>query len=287
MASTPPEWPPRPRSRTLWSDLGRLWGSFRGLPVVVQLIFGAVAAVVLFWLVTSPFRGDSTNVATQSPTTVRSTLPPSTTTTVVLPPGDDRTVRTVLDGDSFELSDATKIRLIGIDAPDVETDACFSEEATTYLRQVLPQGANVRLVYDTTRTDRFGRTLAYVYRLTDGLFVNVAAAREGFAILLTTPPNTRHEIEIGVAVDEARNGRRGLWQSCTTTTTTARTATTSGTTAGTTSTTGAPATTTTPPRTTVVPGDACLVLGAMAEFADGAPAVCRLASDNLLRWQAA
>src|SRR5205823_688677 len=127
--------------------------------------------------------GGDTKVASRSSTTVRSTLPLATTTTMPpLPPGDDKAVKSVIDGDSFEVVDGTKIRFIGIDAPDVETNDCFSAEATAHLRELLPAGQAVRLVYDTSTTDRFGRTLAYVYRLPDRLFVNLAMAKDGFAI---------------------------------------------------------------------------------------------------------
>jgi endonuclease YncB( thermonuclease family) len=66
----------------------------------------------------------------------------------------------------------TRIRLIGVDTP--ETGDCFSAEATRYVNELLPAGTRVRLVYDVQRLDAFGRTLAYVYKLTDGVFVNVA-----------------------------------------------------------------------------------------------------------------
>ncbi len=281
--------PPRRRSRTLWSDLGGLWGRFRSQALGVQLLAGAVVVVLILVLLAS--RGDDggdARVASRA-TTTRPTIPPSTTTTVVLPPGDDGVVRTVLDGDSFELADGVKIRLLGIDAPDTETEACFSGDATTHLRRVLPDGTAVRLVYDQTKTDRLNRNLAYVYRVPDGLFVNVALARDGFAIELRTPPNTLHADEIAAAVNEARTANRGLHQVCSTSTTAARSTTTARASA---STTAAPATTTTTvdePTTTsstaaatttstvvvVQRGLICAPAGATAVFSDGSPAVCK------------
>ncbi len=242
MASPPPNWrfpPPRPKPRTLWSDLAGLWDRFRSLPVAAQFITGAVVAVLFLVIVSSLSGPDGTRVATRStttqplPTTTSTTLPP-------LPPGDDRTVQGVIDGDSFELTDGTKVRLIGIDAPDVENDACFSAEAMSHLRDLLPPGTMVRLVYDTDRTERLGRTLAFVYRLPDGLFVNVAMARDGFAVQPSSATNP-HAEEIREAVAEARDAGRGLWEACRTTTTSRRSATT------------APRRATTAPPTTRVP----------------------------------
>ena len=98
----------------------------------------------------------------------------------------------VTDGDSLVVSDGTRIRLIGIDTPEVESDDCYSSEATTHLTELVGPGTRVRLVYDAGRLDRYGRTLAYVYRLPDGLFVNLDLASNGFAQQLTVPPNVRH-----------------------------------------------------------------------------------------------
>lgn len=295
MASNPPDWqmgrPPPRRPRTLWGDLAGLGRGFGALPGFAKLVVITVVLLVLIGVVSLLSRSDEpgTNVASRSSTTLRRLLTTTTTTLPPLPDGDDRVVRDVLDGDSFELTDGTKIRLIGIDAPDLETQDCHSAEATSHLRSLLPTGRNVRIVYDTSRADRLGRTLAYAYRLPDGLFVNVAMARDGFATQLTTEPNTMHAEEIGAAAGEARTAGRGLWQACSTSTTattartatTAATGTTSPTTTGTTEpgpTTTEPGPTSTTPTTQGVPvvfqDSPCSPVGAMARFADGRPARC-------------
>ena len=249
MDPTRPDWqigPPRRRPRTLWSDLAGLWHRFRALPIAAQLL-GAVVVIILVIAIGSLLSGSggSTNVATRS-TTTRPPLTIATTTIPPLPPGDDKAVKSVIDGDSFETLDGVKVRLIGIDAPDVETDDCFSAEATSHLRDLLPAGRPVRLVYDATKTDRFGRTLAYVYRLPDGLLINVAQVKDGFAVQQSTPPNTTHDTEISAAATDAKGANRGLWQACSTTTSSSASgsATTSGTSATTEpATTEAPSTT--------------------------------------------
>lgn len=285
--------------RTLWSDLGGLWRSFRSRGLGVQLLAGAVVVVlILVFLASRGGDGGSERVASRS-TTTRPLPTTTTSSTVVLPPGDDGVVRTVLDGDSLELLDGVKIRLIGIDAPDTETEACYSGDATTHLRQLLPAGTSVRLTYDETRTDRLNRTLAYVYRIPDGLFVNVAIVRDGYATELRTLPNIRHADEIGAAFNEARTANRGLHQVCSTTTTAARSTTTAAratTTAapGTTTTTAEESTTTSSTAATTTTRVAtaqrdvvCLTEGATGVFSDGANAVCARATDGFLRWRAA
>lgn len=297
--------PPGRRPRTLWTDIAGLWRSFRSRGLGVQLLAGAVVVVLILVLLASRGGdGDGEQVASRSSTT-RATVSTSTTTsTVVLPPGDDGVVRTVLDGDSFELTDGKKVRMIGIDAPDVETDACFSGDATTHLRQLLPAGTSVRLAYDQTRSDRLDRTLAYVYRIPDGLFLNVAMVRDGFATDLRTLPNTLHADAIGAAANEARTANRGLHQVCSTTTTSAPRTTTTAVRSTTTAAAGATTTTTTAadePTTTsstvaatttssvaTVPREGiCLTEGASAVFNDGSAAVCSRSPDGFLRWRPA
>jgi micrococcal nuclease len=121
----------------------------------------------------------------------------------------------VVDGDTIELSDGSKVRLIGIDTPESVDPRrpveCLGKEASDHTASLLPPGTGVRLEYDAQREDRYGRTLAYVYRTDDGLFVNAAIARDGFAQQLTIPPNVAKADEIAVAVDEARAEGRGLW----------------------------------------------------------------------------
>lgn len=250
MDPTRPDWqigPPRRRPRTLWSDLGGLWHRFRGLPIAAQLL-GGVVALILVIAIGSLLAGGggSTNVATRS-TTTRPPLTVTSTTVPPLPPGDDKAVKSVIDGDSFETLDGVKVRFIGIDAPDVETDSCFSAEATVHLRQFLPAGQAIRLVYDVTKTDQYGRTLAYVYRLPDGLFINVAQVKDGFAIPQPSQTNVIHNDEIAKAAADAKAANRGLWQACATTTTpaTSRPATTAATTPATTAPPTTQATTTT------------------------------------------
>jgi len=72
----------------------------------------------------------------------------------------------------------------------------------------------VRLVFDVERRDRFGRLLAYVYRARDGVFVNAALVRGGFARTLTIPPNVRFAGRFAALAAEARRAGRGLWSAC-------------------------------------------------------------------------
>lgn len=127
----------------------------------------------------------------------------------------------VVDGDTVRVRlDGTEeaVRLIGIDTPETHGPGglreCFGQEATRRVEALLPKGTRVRVVRDVEPRDRYRRLLAYVYREEDGMFVNLALAREGFAAPLTVPPNVAHAEELVAAAAGARSQSLGLWGRC-------------------------------------------------------------------------
>lgn len=79
---------------------------------------------------------------------------------------------------------------------------------------MLPDGTPVRLERDREARDRYDRLLAYVFRARDGLFVNLALAREGYARPLWIAPNRAYAPDLDAAVAHARSGGLGLWGAC-------------------------------------------------------------------------
>ena len=138
--------------------------------------------------------------------------------TATLPAGVDVVVRKIVDGDTVDVSGGERVRLIGIDTPETKAldrpVGCFGKEASRFMAELLPLGTEVRLVGDTEQRDRFGRLLAYVYRLADGLFVNAELLRRGYAQLLTIPPNIAHTDDFTAIARQAREGSQGLWAAC-------------------------------------------------------------------------
>lgn len=157
-----------------------------------------------------------TTQATVRPTDVPPAVAP--TTDAALPPGEDATVSRVIDGDTVVIATGQTVRLIGIDTPETKDPRkpvqCLGVEAARRTAELLAVATPVRLVFDVERKDRFGRTLAYVYRRSDGLFVNAALVREGFAQVATFPPNVAHSEDFLALQREARNDSRGLWAVC-------------------------------------------------------------------------
>jgi micrococcal nuclease len=138
------------------------------------------------------------------------------TTEPAAPSGSRETVVvSVTDGDTIVVEGGTRVRLIGIDTPEMRMGAeCHGAEATAAMEQLLPVGERVRLVHDVERTDRFGRTLAYVHRVRDELFVNVELLDQGVAQVSTFPPNVAHVDEFLATQQAAREAGRGLWGGC-------------------------------------------------------------------------
>jgi len=135
-----------------------------------------------------------------------------------LPDGPNTIVKRVVDGDTFVISNGDRIRLIGINAPEsVKPDSpleCYGPEASKRTKALLPAGTNIRLVFDRERADRFGRTLAYVFRRSDGLFVNASLLEDGYATTLTIAPNTLYADRFADLQKKAKRQQVGLWGSC-------------------------------------------------------------------------
>jgi len=178
----------------------------------------AVAAVTMAGIIASGCSGtggEAGEPAANDPTVPAPELPATTAVAAPeLPAGQDTTVSRVIDGDTIEVAGGVRVRLIGIDAPEISGGACFGTEAAAEARTLLPMAQRVRLVYDVERLDGYGRTLAYVYSLPDGRFVNLILARDGFAVQATFPPNVVNVEAIGAAAADARIARRGLWSAC-------------------------------------------------------------------------
>jgi micrococcal nuclease len=116
----------------------------------------------------------------------------------------------VVDGDTFYCADGQKIRLIGIDSPELGQGA-FGRQAREALRRLLPAGGAVQLEGDVSRRDRYGRMLAYVWL--GNRMVNEAMVRGGWAVLYTVPPDVKYARRLEGAQNQARAARAGLWAS--------------------------------------------------------------------------
>lgn len=110
----------------------------------------------------------------------------------------------VPDGDSLQLKDGRRIRLLGIDAP--ERGRCMASEARAKLVE-LAQGRHVRL--KNIATDSYGRMLANVLAPGVGL-VQRDLLSSGLARNRSSVSNPYHQV-LKDAGEAARTAKLGIW----------------------------------------------------------------------------
>ncbi len=122
-------------------------------------------------------------------------------------------VSRVIDGDTVQLDDGRRVRLIGVDTPETvhpqKGVEPYGKESSNFTRSML-EGREVYLEYDVQLTDKYGRTLAYVW-LEDGTFFNELLLLEGYAQVATFPPNVKYVERFLEAQKKAREAGAGLW----------------------------------------------------------------------------
>lgn len=122
-------------------------------------------------------------------------------------------VEQVYDGDTLRLQDGRKVRLLGINAPEIASRQRAGEpggeEAKQWLRQRL-QGHSVRLEFDTEKQDKYQRWLAHVFDET-GQHINLELVRHGLAFVSIYPPNLRYSDALLRAELQAERQASGIW----------------------------------------------------------------------------
>lgn len=118
---------------------------------------------------------------------------------------DNNRVVEVVDGDTFQLQSKERVRLMGVDAPELER--CAGPEAKKKLTDLI---LNKSVELKESVTERYGRTMALVY--VDGQLVNKIMMEEGFG-----RPDYRKNSQRDVlttAYREAQNKKSGFWSFC-------------------------------------------------------------------------
>lgn len=134
-------------------------------------------------------------------------------------PPDRVTVNRVLDGDTLEVrfnnGKKEDVRLIGIDAPEIDTygqhKQCFSGEAFLYMRQMLGRSRVELLRRPGDNRDKYGRLLRYVHFR--GRDVGRDLLEEGYARNYPWFEHPRSE-QYALSEWKAQNAERGLWRVC-------------------------------------------------------------------------
>jgi endonuclease YncB( thermonuclease family) len=121
-------------------------------------------------------------------------------------------VRSVIDGDTIDVTTVGRVRLLGIDAPEIgrgfDTSAPFGREARERLTTLILHRW-VRIEQEGPALDVYNRHLGYVMT-EDGTCVNATLVREGLARVSARAPLARLQ-ELQRAESEAQAFRRGMW----------------------------------------------------------------------------
>jgi micrococcal nuclease len=116
----------------------------------------------------------------------------------------------VFDGDTISLKGGEKVRLLGIDTPEIGQP--YADEAKRFTKKLV-MFKNVRLEFDVQPRDSYDRLLAFVYVETDDgwVLVNAELVRAGLAKLLFIPPNGRYRNYFEQVLHEAMVRHQGMW----------------------------------------------------------------------------
>jgi micrococcal nuclease len=122
-------------------------------------------------------------------------------------------VEKVIDGDTIIVKNGGKVRLLGINAPEIahyeQATEPYGQEAHRRLQELLSH-KRVYLEFDQRRRDRYGRLLAHVTR-EDGTPVNAILLQEGLARALFLQPNMQHLQRYYAIESAAQRAKRGIW----------------------------------------------------------------------------
>ena len=119
---------------------------------------------------------------------------------------DETLVVRVIDGDTGELADGSRVRYLCIDTP--ERGEPFYAEASERNRELV-DGKGVKLEPGVEDIDRYGRLLRYVY--VDDVFVNAELVSGGYARTLIFDEDEPHAELLRQLEAEAQAADRGLW----------------------------------------------------------------------------
>ncbi len=130
--------------------------------------------------------------------------------------GDLYSVKRVSDGDTLLLSSGEKVRLIGINTPELarkqRSDERFARDAKSKLKALIAASdSKIYLQYGNEAQDRYQRLLAHIYDK-NGKNIIEQLLTEGFGYAIVFPPNLQNFDCYQQAERAARENRKGIWR---------------------------------------------------------------------------
>ena len=125
----------------------------------------------------------------------------------------------VIDGDTFVLSDSQHVRILGINAPEIERSGKpaqqYADSATKYTRSLI-EGKQIKLTFENNTYDIFGRLLAYVWLIDragkDSLFIQAELLKAGLVRISYYPKGKRYYELFYNLRRTAMRDKRGIWR---------------------------------------------------------------------------
>ncbi|UVI27853.1 thermonuclease family protein [Paenibacillus spongiae] len=120
-------------------------------------------------------------------------------------------VERIIDGDTFATAEGHKVRLIGVNTPEVKGESKeLGLKASAYAANLL-KGKQVVLFPDTGDTDKYGRLLRYVFIEQETTMFNERLLTDGYASVMTIQPNVTYADYFVALERQARAAGTGLW----------------------------------------------------------------------------
>lgn len=129
-----------------------------------------------------------------------------------------RTVARVIDGDTFVLIDSMRVRILGVDTPELgrfgKPNQPYADSAY-YFTKSLIEGKTVKLTFEGNTFDIFGRLLAHVW-LTDtndkdSLFLQAELLKKGFARIKYYNKDKKYYYIFYNLRNTAMKNKLGIW----------------------------------------------------------------------------
>ncbi len=123
-------------------------------------------------------------------------------------------VKRIVDGDTLVLTDKSKVRLIGINTPELghyqNLSEPFALQARQFVAQQLEKNKKIKLKFAADKKDRYGRLLAHVF-LSNGKNLNAMLVKNGLASAIVVPPNLKLTDCYFKLEQQARKKKKNMW----------------------------------------------------------------------------
>lgn len=126
----------------------------------------------------------------------------------------------IKDGDTYVLKigdEDVTVRLIGVDTPESVAPETYEKSNTSegakvseIVKEKIKPGDKLYLEYDISQTDKYGRTLAYLY-FENGVMVQEWLLENGYAQTMTIQPNSKYAERFANIQHNAAENKVGLW----------------------------------------------------------------------------